>query len=57
MIPAETLIVTTCFLEMSILRPFKASDMFKFNNVYVGSLISNIALTPSAVTWMSGQKQ
>lgn len=26
-------------LEMSILRPFKASDMFKFNNVYVGSLI------------------
>lgn len=27
-------------LEMSILRSFKASDMFKFNNVYVGSLIS-----------------
>lgn len=67
-IPAETLIdrqrlllVTTRYLpplEMSILRPFKASDMFKFNNVYVGSLInSDISLTPSTVTWMSGQKQ
>ena len=43
--------------EMSILRPFKASDMFKFNNVYVAFFISNISLTPSTVTWMSGQKQ
>lgn len=42
--------------KMSVLRPFRATDLFKFNNMYAISRVPDFLSLISAATSISGQK-